>query len=119
MRCLEFLTAPVFHIFPIRILSDPDPGHEDLDQIFSVVASLISRYEFSSPDELVDILDSAGRPEAEVGEQERKRTKKNFTVDCQAYKLDQVARWHEWVSVLGVRVKGLRELAVNFCRLKL
>ena len=97
-----------------HILLDPDPGHEDLDQIFSVVASLISRYEFSNPDELVDILDSAGRPEAEVGEQERKRTKKNFTVDCQAYKLDQMARWHDWVSVLGVRVKGLRDVAVKY-----
>lgn len=76
-----------------------------------MIASLIARYEFSDPDQLIDILDSAGRPEAAVhGEQERKRIKKNFTIDCQAYRLDQTACWHDWVSALGVRVKGLRSL---------
>lgn len=94
-------------------------GHEDLDQVFSVIASLVARYEFSTPDELVDILDSAGRPsEAEVAERERKRTKKNFTVDCQAYKLDQTAGWHAWASAAGVRVKGLRLstcASISFC----
>lgn len=85
-------------------------GHEDLDQIFSVIASLITRYEFSNPEELISILDSAGRPEelGEHGKQERKRAKKTFTADCRPYKLDQTAQWHEWVSALGVRLKGLR-----------
>ena len=84
-------------------------GHEDLDQIFSVISSLISRHEFSTPEELIEILDFAGTPLG-VGEQERKRVKTPFTVDCEAYKLDQTARWHDWVAAAGVRVKGLRTL---------
>lgn len=82
-----------------------------MDQIFSVVASLVARYEFSTPSELIEILDFAGRPDhCQVGEQERKRVKKNFAVDCEAYKLDQTAKWHDWVGAAGVRVKGLRFL---------
>ena len=82
------------------------PGHEDLDQIFSVISSLIARYEFSTPEDLIEILDFAGQP-LEAGEQERKRVKKPFTVECQAYKLDQTAKWHDWVSPAAVKVKGL------------
>lgn len=80
-----------------------------------MIASLIARYEFADPDELIEIIDSAGTPCADGGEQERKRCKKKFTVDCQAYKLDQTARWHEWVAALGVRVKGLRSLPWVSC----
>lgn len=49
-------------------------GHEDLDQIFSVQASMISRSEFDTPDQLIDLLDSATRPDSESG-RERKRLK--------------------------------------------
>ena len=77
-----------------------------MDQIFSVQAALISRHTFDSPSELVDILDSGARPE-DPGEQQRRQRQQPGNVECEAYKLDEVADWKQWTSMLGVRLKGL------------
>ena len=90
-----------------------DAGHEDLDQVFSVISSLIARHEFETPSALVDLLDSSGRPSDEM-EGERKKLKKEVHVECRAYKLDECARWHDWTSVLGIRAKGLRCLNMHY-----
>ena len=74
-------------------------------------ASAIARNTFDTPEQLIDIMDSLARPE-NAGELERKRHKSDAArVDFQAYKLDQVAPWKEWVAMLGIRLKGLRSLA--------
>ena len=87
-----------------------NPGHEDLDQIFSIQASLIARHEFNTPEELMQIMDSASRPERQ-SEAMRKAQKTNFNVDCECKKLDECAEWQQWVAMLGIRLKGLRALA--------
>lgn len=51
-------------------------------------------------------MDKTCRPES-TSEQLRKNAKQ-VKVDASAYKLDQVANWHEWGQVLGLRLKGLR-----------
>ena len=107
-----------FEIHCVERMSDPFGcirGHEDLDQIFSVQASLISRHVFDNPTELIEILDSAGRPQDE-GERIRKRRKVS-QIDCRAYKLDEAADWKAWVAMLGVRVKGLRHLDLSLQKL--
>lgn len=73
-------------------------------------AALISRSEFSTPTELISLLDTSGRPDG-AGEQERKRLKHGPQLECHAYKLDETAMWHKWVAACGVRVKGLRSLS--------
>ena len=57
-----------------------------------MIASLIARYEFADPDELVEIIDSAGTPCADEGEQERKRCKKNSML---------IARPTSWTRLLA------------------
>lgn len=85
-------------------------GHEDLDQIFAIQASAISRSTFDTPEALMEIMDSLARPN-DAGEAERKRYKKGAArVDFECYKLDQCAQWKTWVAVLGIRLKGLRDL---------
>ena len=87
------------------------PGHEDLDQIFSRQAALIARHTFDTPQELVEILDSATRPLE--GEQERVREQQGAArMSCIAYKLDRAPDWKKWASVLGIRLKGLRALGM-------
>ena len=81
-------------------------SHEDLDQVFSVQASLISRCEFDTPSDLIDILDSAARPDSDA--ERLRRQHRAQKVDVVAYLLDECADWQRWVSMLGVRVKGLR-----------
>lgn len=81
-------------------------GHEDIDQVFSVQSSIISRQTFDGPDDVVSILDGSFRPEG-AGERERQRAK-SVHVQTVAYKLDEVAPWKDWVSVVGVVVKGMR-----------
>ena len=58
-------------------------------------------------------MDKTCRPES-TSEQLRKNAKQ-VKVDAIAYKLDQVANWHEWGQVLGLRLKGLRrsDFAMN------
>jgi len=83
-------------------------GHEDVDQYFSQVAAFLTPQEFSVPDDVVTLLDSATRPEHEPDMHRKlaKRTK----VTTQAYKLDEVACWQDWVGALGIRLLGLRNL---------
>lgn len=45
------------------------------------------------------------------GEQQRRQRQQVGRVECEAYKLDEVAEWKQWTSMLGVRLKGLRFLA--------
>lgn len=67
---------------------------------------------FDNPTELLEILDSSGRPDWEA-EQLRKQ-RKVPTVDCEAFKLDQVADWKAWAAMLGVRLKGLSSWDSSF-----
>lgn len=92
-----------------------DQGHEDLDQVFSRQAALIARHTFDTPQQLVEILDSATRPPED--EQERVREQQGAArVSCIAYKLDRAPDWKKWTSVLGIRLKGLRALGLISCR---
>ena len=86
------------------------PGHEDIDQAFSQQAAMLSRHEFSTPEDVVGLIDSSFRPEL-AADLERKRQTKS-KVDAMAYKLDQVADWKAWSAPLGVKLLGLRVLLV-------
>eukprot|EP00435_Cladocopium_sp_Y103_P043291 s1803_g12.t1 len=81
-------------------------GHEDIDQCFSVQAALIARHTFDNPTELVQILDGSTR--SEVPAERQRAWQKLGQVHCEAFKLDEAADWKQWVSMLGIRVKGLR-----------
>lgn len=83
-------------------------GHEDIDQYFSQIASLLARAEFSDPREVVDLLDASYRPDS-LADLQRKQAKQS-KVWTHAYKLDTVARWKDWTEVLGLRLLGLRHL---------
>ena len=87
-------------------------GHEDIDQCFSQQAALLSRHEFSNPQEVIQLMDSTFRPD-DVAEQERKRARVS-KVDAFAYKLDQIADWKSWHAVLGIRLKGLRIFGLTY-----
>ncbi len=86
-------------------------GHEDVDQYFSQVASLLSRSTFDNPNEVVELLDSSYRPEA-LSDLQRKQAKK-IKVSSQSYKLDTVACWKNWVGMIGIRLLGLRLMAFD------
>lgn len=73
---------------------------------------MLSRHEFSTPEEVVGLIDSSFRPEL-AADLERKRQTKS-KVDAMAYKLDQVADWKTWSAPLGVKLMGLRVLVVHF-----
>lgn len=81
-------------------------GHEDVDQYFSQIASYLTPQEFSTPQDVVELLDSATRPdrEADSFRKQAQRTK----VHTHTYKLDEVACWQDWVAALGIRLLGLR-----------
>ncbi|CAK9027598.1 Uncharacterized protein SCF082_LOCUS17996 [Durusdinium trenchii] len=89
-------------------------SHEDIDQYFSQIASLLARAEFSDPREVVDLLDASYRPDS-LADLQRKQAKQS-KVWTHAYKLDTVARWKDWTEVLGLRLLGLRRVGqVRFC----
>ena len=80
-----------------------------MDQAFSQQAALIARYTFNTPNEVVEILDSACQPDR-AGERERKRHK-THKVEAAAEKLDECANWKPWAEVSGITVKGMRTSA--------
>lgn len=90
------------------------PGHEDLDQVFSIQASLIARNKFNTPEELMQIMDSAARPERPSEAMRKAQKTSAFKVDCECQKLDECAEWQTWVAMLGIRLKGLRRLDLLF-----
>ncbi|CAK9078218.1 unnamed protein product, partial [Durusdinium trenchii] len=71
-----------------------ETGHEDVDQYFSQIASYLTPQEFSTPQDVVELLDSATRPdrEADSFRKQAQRTK----VHTHTYKLDEVACWQDW-----------------------
>ncbi|CAK9008227.1 unnamed protein product [Durusdinium trenchii] len=85
-------------------------SHEDIDQVFSVQAQLISRHEFNNPEELMQIMDTSGRPRSDAEAMRKARKLDVAKVACETYKLDEVALWKDWVSKLGIRLKGLRKV---------
>ena len=91
-------------------------GHEDLDQIFAIQASAIARNTFDTPEELMDIMDSLARPDNATEAERKRRRRTSPTVEFACYKLDQCAMWKEWVAVLGIRLKGLRNLESSLAR---
>ena len=86
-------------------------GHEDCDQYFSQVASYLSPQAFDDPQDVVNLLDSTYRPDS-LADLQRKQSKK-IRVRTQAYKLDTVARWQDWVAVLGVPRNSMCKLTRN------
>ena len=94
--------------------SASNQGHEDLDQAFSQQAALICRHVFDTPEQVTEIMDTMCRPN-DPGEQARKKHK-THKVQATAAKLDEVADWKQWVSVVGLHLKGLRTLFVISCK---
>ena len=87
----------------------PGHSHEDLDQIFSQVGALLAHSEFSTPFELLELLDGTCRPDA--GRQQRQKKSRLSKISASACMLDQSAEWKAWSSVVGVTLRGLRLLA--------
>lgn len=84
-----------------------------MDQYFSQTAALMARHEFDSADDVTKLLDSAHRPDDQPGELHRKNAKlKTMKVRSQTCKMDNIADWKAWVSALGLRLMGLRHLAL-------
>ena len=81
-------------------------GHEDIDQVLSQQAAVLSRTEFSTPEEVVAMIDSTFRPQSAAAALREKS--KPSKVEIAAYKLEEVADWRAWVKALGVRLVGLR-----------
>ena len=79
----------------------PARGHEDIDQAFGQISSLIARGGFDNPGALLDLINGGS------GIRHRNRIRNN-NVFAQA--LDQTACWKDWTSQLGVKLKGLRFL---------
>ena len=108
-RSLMLLTAlGVFRQVCISFLR-PGHSHEDLDQIFSQVGALLAHSEFSTPFELLELLDGTCRPDA--GRQQRQKKSRLSKISASACMLDQSAEWKAWSSVVGVTLRGLRLLA--------
>lgn len=80
-----------------------------MDQVFSQEAAVLARHEFSTPEDVLGLMDDTFKLDA-LSDQIRKQAKKIKT-EAYARKLDQVARWKDWVGALGIRLKGLRALA--------
>ncbi|CAK9078250.1 unnamed protein product, partial [Durusdinium trenchii] len=85
-----------------------ETGHEDVDQYFSQIASYLTPQEFSTPQDVVELLDSATRPDREA-DSFRKQAQR-AKVHTHTYKLDEVACWQDWVAALGIRLLGLRNV---------
>jgi hypothetical protein len=81
-------------------------GHEDVDQAFGQTAGYISQSTFDDINGLVDLLDSATRPNPE-----KSAHGKTFR-NARAERLDQTADWKLWVSRLGIKMSGLRNLVI-------
>jgi hypothetical protein len=71
-------------------------SHEDVDQVFGQCAGLIARNTFDEPGDVIAIVDEMCKPRTHAT----------------ASRLDNVADWKEtFVNRLGIRIKGLRDLA--------
>ena len=77
-------------------------GHEDIDQAFGQISSLIASGGFDNPGALLDLINGG------AGTRHRHRIR-NSNVFAQP--LDQTARWKDWTAQLGIKLKGLRFLA--------
>jgi len=84
-----------------------------VDQVFGHVSGHVARSEFDTPDDVVEVLDSLGRPSSHA-EQLRKKSNSVssslFMRHACATKLDTAADWKTWVERLGIRMKGLRNI---------
>ena len=98
---------------PILLFSNSlwSKGHEDIDQAFSQQAAVLSRHEFSTPAEVVALMDSSFRPEL-AADIERKKGLP-VKADAVSFKIDEVADWQGWSAALGVKLLGLRLLVSN------
>ena len=73
-----------------------------MDQCFGQTAGYIACTTFDSSNDLVELLDTATKPDLHVGNSTLRK--------AQSQKLDQTADWKLYVSRLGLRMKGLRIL---------
>lgn len=75
-----------------------------MDQLFAQVALAIARACFNDPDDVVEVLSRLCRGV-------------KGSVRANAYKLDQVACWKEWVAHLRLKLKGLHDCHyLRICR---
>lgn len=78
-------------------------SHEDVDQVFGQIVRLIMGKAFSTPNDLIDLINtSAGRS---LGTHSDTRIQGS---SAEAYKLDQVTAWKAFVQQTGVAISGLR-----------
>lgn len=75
--------------------------------MFSQVAALLSTQSFSSPDDLLEILNMTCQA-GDGAEAVRKKRRKLQKIACHAAMLDETARWKAWGEVAGVKLVGLR-----------
>jgi len=88
--------------------------------MFGEIAGYIGRLTYDTPDQLVELVDAATRPENSA---EALRTESSQTLlrrQACASKLDQCALWKQYTHTIGIRVKGLRPLEAclsltNYC----
>lgn len=108
--CRYLISLVVLRVFRQTCISFLRPGHshEDLDQVFSQVGSMLSHSEFATPDQLLELLNGTCRPDAAQGA--RQKRAKLSKIAASASMLDQTAGWKAWSSVVGVTLRGLRHL---------
>lgn len=78
-----------------------------MDQIFSQIAAMLACKSFSTPDDLLEILNMTCRAD-DGAEAVRKKRRKLQKIACHAARLDETARWKAWGDVAGVKLVGLR-----------
>ena len=110
MAYVLLLTAlQVFRQTTVSFLR-PGHSHEDIDQIFSQVAAMMSHSSFSTPDDLLELLNGTCQSD-NPGHAARLKKQKFQKIRASACMLDQAADWKSWVAVAGMKLKGLRLLA--------
>ena len=76
-------------------------GHEDIDQAFGQLASMICTSSFETPEALVDLINGG------AGTRKRHRLRSQHVF---AQQMDEVARWKDWTAQLGIKIKGMSSL---------
>ena len=113
----QFFTAYLLLLAALQVFRQttisflrPGHSHEDIDQFFSQVAAMMSHSSFSTPDELLELLNGTCQSD-NPGHAARLKKQKLQKIRASACMLDQAADWKSWIAVAGMKLKGLRLLA--------
>eukprot|EP00435_Cladocopium_sp_Y103_P030834 s4234_g7.t1 len=113
----QFFTAYLLLLTSLQVFRQttisflrPGHSHEDVDQVFSQVAAMMSHSSFSTPDDLLELLNCTCQSD-NAGHAARLKKQKFQKIRASACMLDQAADWKSWVAVAGLKLKGLRFLA--------